>query len=592
MLAHCTQRDKEHKMWRRIKNLLAGRGLTDQGEPHRHVRKYTPPLPTPDHLKLPAYRSGRKRKASSVSETRVSKRHRTTQENGASRLPAESSHAGMKRKADRSNATRHAKRHRTQVPDPLHCTISEMSPLGLYNAQDRAPASESDPKGKRRAEETSDGAGSASEDQGAMLLRRTDPTLVPNVNGSGLADRRTPDRRVTGRKLRDGQDTLGTPPARTPRRARQPSTPARQTLTEVDQEDLDDNVSQSAIRPTPTRLNAPGLSEFQNGAAQRHAAANKLFPGVWARGEETVYRRLTLLGYEALIPRNWQLDFKTLPLSLFDVSDHPDNRPLLRPCMTNEFRSVRALRDLIDTGKAVRDKSITSPSVFAQQEVVRKAVKRYLDYCTTDADTMQAHNPTHILIARDRDEITRSVLWRLSQELHSLAGKARDVIGIPRGMRTPFNGTISLSESGDVQWYDESDPNNIDIAPIVGIACVSSLVIIFTLNGHFADADLYGINGTDVGTPLDSPDTGVKFIAQFDFSDPGYDVWNALSIAIVASHIRNTMNESAGVKLEEGKTKISDPQTWDDPRRAGMKRAKAWDETISRAAKNRDDPDR
>ena len=497
----------------------------------------------------------------------------------------------LKRKAYRSKATRHAKRHKTQASDPLHCTVSEISPPDLYTTQDQAAASESDSKGKRRAEE-SHGADSALEDQGTTLLQRPDPALASDVNGSGWADQPKPSRRVAARKLRDAQDTLGTPPPRTPRRRGQPSTPARQALTELDHEDPVDNESQAATRPTPTRLNTPGLTEFQNGAAQRHAAANKLFPGVWARGEETVYRKLTLLGYEALIPRNWQLDFKTLPLSLFDVSDHPDNRPLLRPCMTNEFRAVRALRDFIDTGKAVRDKSIVSPSVVAQQEVVRKAVKKYLDYCTTDADTMQAHVPTHILIARDRDEDTRTVLWRLSQELHSLAGSARDVIGMPRGMRTPINGTISLSESGDVQWYDESDPNNLDIAPVVGIACVSSLVTIFTLNGHFANADLYGINGTDVGTPFESPDTGVKFIAQFDFSDPGYDVWNALSIAIVANHIRNTMNESAGVKLEEGKTKISDPQTWDSPRRAGMKRAKRWDETISRAAKNRDDPDR
>ena len=578
-------------MWRRVKNFLAGRALTDNGGPRQYARKYTPPLPTPDHLKLPEYRSGRKRKSHSDSGPGISKRRKTSEADHASIPPAESSHAGMKRRADRSKATRHTKRQKTQAPDPLLCTLSEISPLDLCNTHYEVATSEGNPKGKRKAKETSRGAGSELEDPGTMLLRRPDSTLHLNTSGSILADHYTPSKRDVHRQVRDAQDTLGMPPPQTPRRPRQPNAPIRQTLDEHDEERVVENDSQAAIRPTPTRLNAPGLTEFQSGAEQRHAAANKLFPGVWARGEETVYRMLTLLGYAPLIPRNWQLDFKTLPLSLFDFSDDPENKPLLRPCMTNEFRAVRALRELIDTGKAVRDKSITSPSALAQQKVVRKSVKKYLDYCMADADTTQAHVSTHILIARDRDQSTRSVIWRLSQELHSLAGRARDAIGMPQGIRTPFNGTVCLSESGDVQWYDDSDPNNVDIAPVVGIACVSSLVIIFTLNGHYADPDRYGINGRDVGTPINSPDTGMKFIAQFDFSDPGYDVWNALSIAMVGNHIRNTMNESAGVKLDEGKTKISDPRLCDSPRRAGMKRAKRWDEAVIRAAKNRDDPD-
>lgn len=57
--------------------------------------------------------------------------------------------------------------------------------------------------------------------------------------------------------------------------------------------------------------------DFSVERAERWVAAIKLPKGHWAEAEKDLFYRLAMRGFEPLVPSNWQLDFSTLPESLF-----------------------------------------------------------------------------------------------------------------------------------------------------------------------------------------------------------------------------------------------------------------------------------
>lgn len=59
--------------------------------------------------------------------------------------------------------------------------------------------------------------------------------------------------------------------------------------------------------------------DFSLERAERWVAAIKLPKGHWAEAEEDLFYRLAMRGFEPLVPSNWQLDFSTLPESLFGL---------------------------------------------------------------------------------------------------------------------------------------------------------------------------------------------------------------------------------------------------------------------------------
>lgn len=75
--------------------------------------------------------------------------------------------------------------------------------------------------------------------------------------------------------------------------------------------------------------------DFSLEKAKRLATAVSL-PDTWSKAEKELFFRLAMRGFEPLLPRHWQLDFSTLPQTLFPIL--PDGQsPLIRPFRESDF---------------------------------------------------------------------------------------------------------------------------------------------------------------------------------------------------------------------------------------------------------------
>ena len=75
--------------------------------------------------------------------------------------------------------------------------------------------------------------------------------------------------------------------------------------------------------------------DFSLEKAKRLATAVSL-PDTWSKAEKELFFRLAMRGFEPLLPRHWQLDFSTLPQTLFPIL--PDRKgPLIRPFRESDF---------------------------------------------------------------------------------------------------------------------------------------------------------------------------------------------------------------------------------------------------------------
>lgn len=182
---------------------------------------------------------------------------------------------------------------------------------------------------------------------------------------------------------------------------------------------------------TVSKRSPPKLDGYNLEQAHRHAAATQLpeKSGVWAFSEKQLYH-LSLRGFEPLLPENWMVDFKTLPLTLF-ANDNTDP-PLIQPISGTEFRAVRALRDLVDTGKIVRDKSLAGPN-FHAEKTIEKSVKEYFNWALSDANfdiLADDYVPIYSIFTRKKGQTTATAISALNTLLRKLATRHRKRLGI------------------------------------------------------------------------------------------------------------------------------------------------------------------
>jgi hypothetical protein len=313
-----------------------------------------------------------------------------------------------------------------------------------------------------------------------------------------------------------------------------------------------DNVS--VVPSSNSRLRHTQEIDFDAELARRHAAAVQLphNSGIWALSEKQLFYHLALRGFEPLLAQSWMLDFKTLPLSLFANKD--TDSPLIKVDQGKDFHAVRALRELIETGKIVRDKSLTG-AIFSPERTIEKSVRAYFTWAFADSDfdtTHSTYTPIHAIATRKRGQPTTIAISILAQRLQMLSTRHRENQGVLSSIESTLNHNLDMSDppldTSPTQVYDDSSPN--EPPTLVGILIVSAIVVIFTLNSHNSLR-----SGARTDNNLDS--SGVRFIAKFDFADPKYDVWNAIAVAITAVHVRETMQRNAfpkivRIKEEEG----------------------------------------
>lgn len=256
--------------------------------------------------------------------------------------------------------------------------------------------------------------------------------------------------------------------------------------------------------------------------------------GIWAEAERDLFFRLALRGFEPLLPPNWMLDFPTYPLALYSNENSPP--PLLQSMSGNDFRATKALKDLGEMGKRIRDRALASPpssGTLRPEPIISATVSSYIDWALTDAQMHPSQRaaalPVHVITTLQKSQSTHDAITAMTAQLHSLAARHRERRGIRESVERE---ATSASEATHVLEDDA------DLPILTGIIICSSLVVIVTLNAHTVPPE----PTSSAESKNDAKDeSGLRFIATFDFSESGMDVWNALAVAIVAMHIRKMM---------------------------------------------------
>jgi hypothetical protein len=290
---------------------------------------------------------------------------------------------------------------------------------------------------------------------------------------------------------------------------------------------------------TAIRKNGPKeVVDFDEQKALRYAEAVKLpeTGETWAEAEKDLFYRLAFRGFEPLVPANWANDFKTLPSSLF--SNDGDDPPLIQSHLQREFRGIHGLRSLFSMGTIIRDRAL-SRRKLRPEPILRRTVKKYISWALADVGLhpLQRPNavPVHCLVTMRRGETTQATINTISEKLHELAERYRIVYGVRESIEPKDSAFVSSEVTN-------SEDSRLPV--LTGLMICSSLIAVVTLNPA-TQFTAHISTTTNLRRSLQEAkdESGVRFIATFDFSEDGMDVWNALAIAICVMRIRKTMME-------------------------------------------------
>lgn len=313
-----------------------------------------------------------------------------------------------------------------------------------------------------------------------------------------------------------------------------------------DSDDSDDSVFISQNEKSAV------VFDFSTEKARRWTDAINLPENIYNETEQDLFIRLSMRGFEPVLPSHWKFDFPTLPLSLFpDPSLGLD--PLLQ-IFSSEFYgksmiktyvlltcwitthtrlAIKSLANLFSLGGRVRDCKILRKKPEA---LIRHSIKDYIRWAMRDAKVCISNDaiPLHAIYAQ-RDGIMET-LKRLDRRLHYLVGRYQKALGASTGENGVVPNTDSRNKSSN--WLSR---RNYPI--LIGFIVSGPTVVILTRNSDPTN---------------ESENSDSTFMCQFDLGERGQDVWNSLSIAITVMHIRRTMmqlaeDEVAGYrKLLEG----------------------------------------
>jgi hypothetical protein len=302
-----------------------------------------------------------------------------------------------------------------------------------------------------------------------------------------------------------------------------------------------DELSDEETFTSSTAIRKSGPKEvvdFDEQKALRYAEAITLpeTGGTWAEAEKDLFYRLAFRGFEPLVPANWANDFKTLPSSLFSTDG--GDPPLIQSHLQREFRGIHALRSLFSMGMIIRDRAL-SRRKLRPEPVLRRTVRKYISWALADVGLHPQQRPNaipiHTLVTMRRGEDTQATITTISEKLHKLADRYRTIYGVRESIEPKDSASVSSEGTS-------SEDSHLPV--LTGLMICSSLLAVVTLNpATQSTAHVRTSSNLRRSLQAAKDESGVRFIATFDFSEDGMDVWNALAIAICVMRIRRTMLE-------------------------------------------------
>lgn len=239
--------------------------------------------------------------------------------------------------------------------------------------------------------------------------------------------------------------------------------------------------------------------------SRRTKQARELRDTGWSEDAVFLFQKLAMRGMEPLLPDDWFVDFAALPGDLFTNNI---DKAFIRPVHGSYYRAQRALRNLIDLGGRVRDAWHTRAPVRTPAYQINRFIEQYTAWAMKDGDvhTNWAELPLFETIAFPRHVKT------------SVA--ERQLIGNLGSLHDRWANTLQ-TEPGE----DRMSSTRPDVPTLYGVT-VSHTILAFA----------------SYAPPTEENEVPhLRMLGVFDFGKDGFDVWNALAIAIFIVHCRNRM---------------------------------------------------
>ncbi|KAF2645565.1 hypothetical protein P280DRAFT_465381 [Massarina eburnea CBS 473.64] len=241
---------------------------------------------------------------------------------------------------------------------------------------------------------------------------------------------------------------------------------------------------------------------------RRDAQGRELRDAGWSEDAVFLFQKLGLRGFEPLLPDSWKDDFDSLPLDMFTVNS---DVTFIKPDSDNDFRAKHALEELFKLGGFARDAVMTKAPIRTPEYHIRKAVQKYNRWAMKDADMASTWQDISLFEIVITDKFTRAQV--AEKKMIDKLAKLQDL-------------WIEAFETRGTGG--ETDPDFPEELPTVYGVIASYTIMAFV--SYVAPTELDG-------KPF------LRTIAMFDFSQPGFDVWNSLAVSIFIIHCRNRMKQ-------------------------------------------------
>lgn len=153
---------------------------------------------------------------------------------------------------------------------------------------------------------------------------------------------------------------------------------------------------------------------------------------------------------------------------------------------------------------------------------MERLLESYIHWALRDADLQNRTRmiPTYVVKARCKNASTDSTVQSIVRGLIGLANRYRRV------WRQRCSGEPASEDTSSFagQRRERFDDSRFPI--LTGFLICGPALGIITLDSN------------PVKTPVLDPESSARLIAQFNFSEPSQDVWNALAVAIVVIQVR------------------------------------------------------
>ncbi|KAI9741439.1 MAG: hypothetical protein M1818_004245 [Claussenomyces sp. TS43310] len=261
----------------------------------------------------------------------------------------------------------------------------------------------------------------------------------------------------------------------------------------------------------------------QNEIAKRQEELDRIKKEDWHEDEAALFHKLTMRGYEPLLPSNWAYDFRTCPSQLFTQNM---NQTFLNSASGNDFRAINALSSLITLGGRVRS---LIECHKPQEQLIKKELDNYVKWSERDGNyNTKRFLPRLSIVAGHPDQEIPNITRAITDQLRFLAIRHRQALALPHPGR--------LNELGEVEVFMRPPP------VLYGVIIAHCITLFVTLDSSKVDAQ-------------------IRTIAHFDFSNADMDVWNSFAVAILVCMVRNKIMENMDLLESESESPDTDPDS-------------------------------